>query len=416
MCGKFDLGCSVHEGFKSFVNGQFDALLQKIGETATAGLQAVATFWIRADGPKLVTDGQGWTESGPVGYLREHVMVVTVPIFTIAVIVAGVRMAWEQRAEPLQQLLRAILTFVVVAGLGTATLHVLVAASDEFSISVVEQATTHRNQEFSAALGGLVLQGGVTALAAQGLPMLVAMFVGVAVFMASLVQVVLLLIRSAMLVVLAGTFPLAAAATNTEVGRTWFKKYCGWALAFIAYKPAAALVYAAAIRMNESADGTTSSNHLVQAMSGLMMILLAVFALPALLRFAVPVTAAVAGGHAGTGGGIADPGGLATGAINVGKGLIGGGGGGSGSGGGGATGALGVGAKAGLGAAGAAITGAKKAGNALAGAASHSAGEAGGGSTGSSGASSSPAWGIRRTPAAPPPERVREPAGPSGSN
>ena len=110
-----------------------------------------------------------------------------------------------------------------------------------------------------------------------------------------MIQVILLLIRSAMLVLLAGTFPLAAAATNTEIGKTWFRKYCGWALAFIAYKPAAALIYAAAIKMI-STTGAQGDDTLVQVLTGLMMLLLAIFALPALLRFAVPITAAVAGG------------------------------------------------------------------------------------------------------------------------
>ncbi len=57
----------------------------------------------------------------------------------------------------------------------------------------------------------------------------------------------------------------------------------------------------------------------MQALTGLMMLLLAIFALPALLRFAVPITAAVAGGSAGSGSPVADPGNLATGAVNLGR-------------------------------------------------------------------------------------------------
>jgi hypothetical protein len=258
-------------------------------------------------------------------------------------------------------------------------------------MDLVEKATPN-GQQFHQALGDALLQGGASQVAAQQLPTLVMMFSGLSVFIAAVIQIVLLLIRSAMLVLLAATFPLAAAATNTEAGKAWFKKYCAWALAFIAYKPAAALVYAAAMKMTEAGMTDQSGNGLVHTLSGLMMMLLAVFALPALLRFAVPVTAAVAGGSAGMGGGAADPGGMATGAISVGRSAIGrsssgggggggssSGGGGGGGGGGGATGALGVGASAGLAVAAAAVKGAKMAGGALAGAAAHSTGEAGGG-------------------------------------
>ncbi len=260
------------------------------------------------------------------------------------------------------------------------------------------------------------------------------MFAGVAVIMAALIQVVLMVIRSAMLILLAGTFPLAAAATNTEMGKTWFKKYCAWALAFIAYKPAAALIYAAAIKMNELGVGQ-SSNSFVQTTTGLMMLFLAIFALPALLRFMVPVTAAVAGGSAGMGSSVADPGGMATGAVNVGRSAVGlgsrglrrrsSGGGASAGGGGGASGAVGVGAvaSAGLVAAGAAVNGARKVGGGVAGAAAHSAGESGGGSiTPTSSFGPIARGGSRARPArsqatssSAGQERIPEPTGPSGS-
>jgi hypothetical protein len=374
-----------------------------MGEAGLTGLEAVSTFWIKIDSPTLsnehVKEGctpapktascSTFTDTGPIAFLHSHVLEVSLSIFSLAILVAGMRIAWEQRAEPLRELLKATMLFVLVSAAGTATLQVLATWSDRFAMDLVEKATPN-GQQFHQALGDALLQGGASQVAAQQLPTLVMMFSGLSVFIAAVIQIVLLLIRSAMLVLLAATFPLAAAATNTEAGKAWFKKYCAWALAFIAYKPAAALVYAAAMKMTEAGMTDQSGNGLVHTLSGLMMMLLAVFALPALLRFAVPVTAAVAGGSAGMGGGAADPGGMATGAISVGRSAIGrsssGGGGGGGSssgggggGGGGATGALGVGASAGLAVAAAAVKGAKMAGGALAGAAAHSTGEAGGG-------------------------------------
>ena len=56
MCGKFEIGCSIKEGFQSIVSGQFDSLATKIGELASAGLQAVATFWMKIDSPTLDPD------------------------------------------------------------------------------------------------------------------------------------------------------------------------------------------------------------------------------------------------------------------------------------------------------------------------------------------------------------------------
>jgi hypothetical protein len=456
MCGKVDLGCQVKEGFQSVISGQFDAMLRDMNEAALKGLNSLSTFWINVPSPTIATgSGQHWANSGPVGFLQQNVLAVAGVIFTLAVLVAGIRIAWEQRAEPLRELLKATMTFIAVSATGSAVLQLLTMWSDEFSRHVVTTALGD-GQTFDGALRNLVIDGGQIG---QKLPILIAMFAGAMALVSSLIQIVLLLIRSAMLVLLAGIFPLAAAATNTEVGKAWFKKFCGWALAFIAYKPAAALIYAAAIRMSHDGMMNQTGDGLVQVLTGLMMLALAVIALPALLRFTVPLTTAAAGGGSASGASVADPGGLATGAISVGRsksggsgGGIGGGigsgsgggggggiGGGSGGGGGGGGGGLATGAigAAAIGA-GAALNASKKGAGALSGAVSHSAGEAGGGSSSASGSSASGAGGSggsrgasRKSPAPrgnsspphpkppPPPPgsstQTPEPPGPSGN-
>lgn len=423
MCGKVDLGCHIHEGFLSIATSAFDQLREGANEAALSTLVSLSSFWLQPNSPVLA-DEKTWNDSLTVGFMHDGLLWMTGAVFAVAVVIAGMRTAWEQRARPLQELLKAMLIFVVVAAAGTAVLQLLTSFSDQFAVDIVQRAAADGSLE--TAFGGEVDDNGnlLHEVVAQNVPALLAISLYGSVIIASLIQVVLMLVRSAMLVLLAGTFPLAAAATNTEIGRTWFKKYCGWALAFIAYKPAAALIYAAALQLSKS--DLFSGDSLIQAMTGMMLLLLAIFALPALLRFMVPVTAAVAGGASAMGSSVADPGGLATGAVNVGHSAFGGksgGGGGSSSGGGGASGAKTVGAVAGagLGAAGAAVNVARKVGGGVAGAAAHSAGESGGGSTtptssfgpmrssrpkSSSRSGSSSSGGKQRTP---------EPAGPSGS-
>lgn len=393
MCGKMQVGCYIQEGFQSVTTNAMDQLQAQVTAGALSTLRSM-TFWLRPPTPSFA-DQQG-RATGTVQFLQSNLLGVTAAVFAIAIVIAGIRIAWEQRARPLQELLKAILTFVVVGTAGAATMQVLSAWSDGFSVAIIDQAG--KDLSLAAAFGGSVSSDGrAQSLVADGMPALLGITTGLSVILASLIQIILMLVRSALLVLLAGAFPLAAAATNTEIGRTWFKKFCGWSLAFIAYKPAAALVYAAALKVAHD-PAMSAGDAVVRAMTGMMMLLLAIFALPALLRFMVPVTAAVAGGSAGMGSSVADPGGLASGAINVGSsgaGLGSSRGGGSspagssggvtggGATGGGATGAASVGAKAAGAAAGAAAVGlaaARKAAGGVAGAASHSAGEAGGGS------------------------------------
>ena len=388
MCGPTQMSCHVVNGFRSAAASGLKEMTNAIGNAAMEAMNGVATFWIKQPSPTLVVgaDTPARANSPIVEFLQSNVLWVAGTIFTLAVLVAAIRTAWEQRAQPLQQLLKATLLFVAVSAAGAATLQLLTQWSDELAEGIIKSVHPDAGT-LGDAMGSLVLRGSAGMLTGDQAASLMTMLIGVFVVMAGLIQVVLMVIRSAILILLAGTFPLAAAATNTEIGRAWFKKYCGWALAFLAYKPAAALIYAAAMRMNELQIGQ-SGNTFVQTATGLMMLFLAIFALPALLRFMVPVTAAVAGGSAGMGAAVADPGGMATGAINVGRsamGRLGGSGGsssGSSGGGGGASGAIGVGgpAAAGVAAAGAAVNGARKLAGGVAGAAAHSAGESGGGS------------------------------------
>jgi type IV secretion system protein TrbL len=386
MCGKMEITCHFTEAVQSVATSAMDQLQQQVTRGALDTLESM-TFWLKPDTPALADQSGGtWTNSSTVEFLQGSLLGVTAAVFAVAIIIAGMRIAWEQRARPLQELLKAILTFVVVSAAGTATMQVLSTWADGFSVAIISQVGKDLN--LATAFGGSVdAAGRAQSLVADGMPAVLSITSAVGVITASLIQIMLMLVRSALLVLLAGAFPLAAAATNTEIGRTWFRKFCGWALAFIAYKPAAALVYAAAMRVaHDHATGTGDA--VVRAMTGMMMLLLAIVALPALLRFMVPLTAAVAGGNAGMGSSVADPGGLATGAVNVGAGFGGGsarsaGSSAGGSAGGGATGAQTVGAKAAGAAVGAAAVGlaaSRKAAGGLAGAASHSAGESGGGS------------------------------------
>ncbi|MFD7153440.1 hypothetical protein ACFV9C_02510 [Kribbella sp. NPDC059898] len=388
MCGKMDVACYIKDGFQSVANNAIDQIRHEVSESALSTLDSM-TFWLRPQTPS-VANGQTWANSPTIEFLHSNLLGVTGSVFAVAIVIAGLRIAWEQRAKPLQDLLKMMLTFVVVAGMGTATMELLISWSDQFSVGIIDNVA--KDMSLAASFGGPKdADGKVRSIVADSMPAMLAILSSLGVIIASLIQIVLMLVRSALLVLLAGAFPLAAAATNTEIGRNWLRKFCGWSLAFIAYKPAAALVYAAAMKLAHDpvaggADGSGGGNGLMPAMTGMMMLLLAIFALPALLRFMVPVTAAVAGGGSAMGSSVADPGGMATGAVNVGSSGAGsargaGATGSSAGGGGGATGAALAGGKAAGAAssAGVGLAAARKAAGGVAGAASHSAGESGGG-------------------------------------
>src|SRR5207248_9543444 len=116
----------------------------------------------------------------------------------------------------------------------------------------------------------------------------IAIVLGILAFLAPLIQIMLMLVRGGMLVLLIGTLPLIAAFSNTEMGLQWFRKASAWLIAFALYKPAAAVVYAVAFDLAGQPGA-------LALLDGVMMLVLAILALPALLRFVVPATSALAG-------------------------------------------------------------------------------------------------------------------------
>jgi type IV secretory pathway TrbL component len=214
----------------------------------------------------------------------------------LSVIIGGARMAWEQRAQPGKDLVRSLLTLLVVTGFGLAVIGLCVTAADEFSSWIIERSLRDQGgTSFKDAVSAML---GLDTLTGDAISAIAVIVLGLIAFIACLLQVVAMVVRGAMLILLAGILPLAAAATNTEMGMSWFKKCVAWLVAFILYKPAAAIIYATAFRMIGS-NTDEESNGLVTAVSGLGLMVMAIVALPALMRFVTPMVGAMAGGAAG---------------------------------------------------------------------------------------------------------------------
>ena len=282
MCSPMDMKCHVVEGVQSAASNWIDNVNRVSTDFFSTILNSLATFWVKPETPvSLATstdDGHTWTDSKTVAFVQGQTLKLTLTILALAIVIAGMRMASEQRAKPVQELLKALLTFVIVCGAGTATVQLLIAWSDDFSLQIIHAAIG--GDGFESTMKNLLTNPTEHGSGAGMTSVLMLILLGQIAAWASLIQIVLMLIRSAMLVLLGSTLPLAAAATNTEVGKAWFKKYCAWTLGFIAYKPAAALIYAAAIKLKEDkmlGQGTG----LMQSLTALMMMLLAVLAMPA---------------------------------------------------------------------------------------------------------------------------------------
>lgn len=271
----------------------------------------------------------GFLPSGPTGaggatlFIQSGLWWYMGAVAVLSVIVAGVRMVWENRADAGKDLIKSLFTLVVVAGAGVTLTQLLITASDRFAVWLLQGSLQCDVATDKACFGKnitalLALANPTVNPAGGGLGVMLVIVLGIIASLAAFVQIVLMVARSGMLVILAGILPLSAAATNTEMGKGWFRKCIGWLLAFLLYKPAAAVVYSAAFQMAGS-KLFGKADQLVTVLTGLMLMLLAVIALPALMRFVTPLVGSLASGSAGGAMAVAAMAALPTGAAALGR-------------------------------------------------------------------------------------------------
>ncbi|UUL77991.1 hypothetical protein NG819_21815 (plasmid) [Pseudarthrobacter sp. Fe7] len=292
-----------------WVQGLADDAISNLAKSIMEGMSqmvtTLSTFWVSMPTVNLISDDR--TGASPVvTTVNSQLWPWTLTLAVLAVIIGGIRMIWEQRGAPLKDLLRSLITLTVVSSLGVGVISILIIAADAFAAAIIQRATDGKG--FAESMHVLVVTG------QTGVGAFILIVLGLVGLIASLVQIVLMVVRSGMLVILAGILPTTAAFTNTEMGRQWFQKAVGWTIAFILYKPAAAIVYSVAFLLMGNTSGRDA---LVGSISGFTLMIVALFALPALMRFVTPMVGAVASGSGAAAG--AAVGALATGAVSMGR-------------------------------------------------------------------------------------------------
>ncbi|MEO3935073.1 hypothetical protein WMO79_19940 [Micrococcaceae bacterium Sec7.4] len=308
-CEVWDGACWAATGASNIAAGIADDAIHNLAKAIMEGMSqmvtTLSTFWVSMPTVNLASS-DGATPSPIVSMVNSELMLWTLTLAVLAVILGGIRMIWEQRGAPLKDLLRSLITLALVSGLGLGVISILVIAADAFSAAIIARSTDGKG--FAESMSLLVVTG------QTGIGVFILIVLGLIGLIASLVQVVLMVVRSGMLVILAGILPTTAAFTNTEMGRQWFQKAVGWTIAFILYKPAAAIVYSVAFLLMGNNSGKDS---LITSITGFTLMIVALFALPALMRFVTPMVGAVAsGGGAGAGAAV---GAMATGAVSMGR-------------------------------------------------------------------------------------------------
>ena len=307
------VGKGVGGAVSSVAGDAITALARSVLGALGHAVEWASTLWVGIGTPP-VADAAGQS-TGTVAFLQQNLLVFTTSLAVLCTLLGAGRIVYhEHKAAQLRELGRYLVTYVLISGAAAGAASVLIGGCDQMAAWFISRASA--GSGFADHLAGLLglataattgvagPAGFTVGLAGTVTTAFIAIVLGIIAFLATVIQIMLMLVRGGMLVLLVGTLPLVAAFSNTEMGMQWFRKASAWLIAFALYKPAAAIVYAVAFNLAGQPGA-------LALLDGVMMLVLAILALPALLRFVVPATSALAGGG-GAGGMLA---GAAGGAI-----------------------------------------------------------------------------------------------------
>lgn len=292
---------------ESTLGKAFSAMVGFMYNWAVAGMDFLGTWWLGISTP---SDGR---ESASAR-LMENTSFITWVVGVVCTIIALVQIGRsggdrEQTLDLTDGMFRVLIVSAV--GLSATTL-----IQQWVSSTAPWLFQTVADGDENTKLSTMLRLGGGFELAAESLSMGVMLFVLPLMFVGGLVQAMLAIGTDIAAPILAALMPITAAASVINPGKKAFNTQLGWWLACLLFKLAAASIYGVGVYLIKTAGvtiGDQDSGPVVGLLSGLIIVVLAIFSLPALVRLVTPGINSVVGGNGG-GRFLATAGGVAAGA------------------------------------------------------------------------------------------------------
>lgn len=262
MCGTLDIGCKAGQ----FVEDQFRQMVSDTADWAADMITNSMTWWVKA--PTIDPDSQAVADS------QSYLTWLIALILMCSILAQSVRIIIQRKLQPLLDIAQGVGRYVMVSTMGLTLLGAAVAGGDAFAQWALDTATQELEEKLEP-----VLQ-----LSQQDNPISV-LFIALALGTLSLIQWLLGFIRQAGIVVLAVFLPLAAAGTLSQAGKDWLSKLLPLLIALVVYKPMAAMIYVIGMELFSSTGAEEGSNKWQTAMVGIMVLGMAIIAMPAMMKF-----------------------------------------------------------------------------------------------------------------------------------
>lgn len=278
---------------KKIADGTFNEILSSFWEGTVGVYKQFVTSWIHA-GPIINPE-----TSPAFAWGTGIVNIFTALAVTIGIIWAGIRIVWSQRGEEVRYVFASLARVVVVSGLGVSVFSLLLTASDQAAAAILD-STDWGQKDTMAVLGD---PG--RAVAAMGAMLFLP---GGIMLLVVIVQWCIMIFVSIATPILLMYWPVAEGLTFAAGGRG-FSRVSKWLTAFILFKPTVAVLYGFAFEELKGGDGMGG------IVTAICILVMAPFALPALLKIVNPAAAGT--GADGAGAALAGMAGVAMGAVGV---------------------------------------------------------------------------------------------------
>ena len=266
---------AVDNAASAFWGDPVGDLAKAVMEGNVSAFATVMTFWMSVPIPGL---------SGSAGMdgIRNLTWELQLAFLGFGIVFAGIRLALARKqavldgAEESAKMITRTIFAVTLLPLLVLTLH---AAGDVFSAFVIEQATGDSN----AAISGIAWIDEETGLG----PVVSLLFAGLS-LLGSVIQLIALIVREAILTLAVALAPIAAAISVTNNGRMSWSSIMTFTIGALLFKPVASLIYAFAFWASSSDDAAS-------AIVGAVLLAVAGLALPQIIRIVAPAAESISG-------------------------------------------------------------------------------------------------------------------------
>lgn len=290
-CGWWDGTCNMLQAGLNLNEGVSDAIANGTGDLITAGLAGVALSWMVSWQQFELNFLTSWINLAPLTDLNDPngttiwliavLSYLTAVAAIIGILVNSVYLMIALRGDRARKLGLSLMWLLILNNAGPA-----IVAAIELGIHAMASGIL---READITAGAAATEAAVIGTM-PGVYLIAAIIGTIGVF----IQYGIMFARSSLMPLFVGVAPLAAAiATIGGKASSAFEMIIGWGLAFLIYPLPTALVYVTAFRMKSGYDGVNG------AIAGMILQVLAIFALPAIFRIIAPSTGALGKAYGG---------------------------------------------------------------------------------------------------------------------